>query len=200
MMVTNIGFWSRCWLYISKPFWVIKKSPGSFALWLIITMIVSNMKLIINLVVMTNIGNLSFYEALKANYSSGYFYTFAIVLVATPVCSMLTSIFKVKNIEFKKPKIFLIIIGILFLVLCALYYALFLVNQIIHNGSLSYSQGAFFMVSLAFSVYASCVIFLDPTDVAFKELMDVYDEEETKNVEQMQEKSKEQTTDGKNKL
>lgn len=199
-MVTDIGFWSRCRLYLSKPFLVIKKSPGSFALWLIITMIVSNMKLIINLAVMTNTGNLSFYEALKANYTSGYFYTFAIVLVATPVCSILTSIFKVKNIEFKKPKIYLVIIGMLFLLLCALYYTLFLVNQIINNGSLSFSQVVFFIISLAFSVYAYCVIFLDPTDPAFKELMDVYDEEENKSVEQMQEKSKEQTTDGKNKL
>lgn len=199
-MTTNIGFWSRCWLHIIKPFLVIKKNPGSFALWLVITMIVSNMKLIINLAVMTNTGNLSFYNALKANYSSGYFYTFAIVLVATPVCSILTSIFKVKNIEFKKPKIYLVIIGMLFLILCALYYALFLVNQIINNGNLSFSQGVFFLISLAFSVYAYCVIFLDSADPAYKDLMDVYDEEENKSVEQMQEKSKEQTTDGKNKL
>ena len=199
-MATNIGFWSRCWLYISKPFLVIKKKPGSFALWLIITMLVSNMKLIINLAVMTNTGNLSFYEALKANYSSGYFYTFAIVLVATPVCSILNSIFKVKNVEFKKPKVFLVLIGGLFLGFCALGYTLFLVNQILNNGSLSFSQGVFFLISLAFSVYAYCVIFLDSTDPVYKDLMDVYDEEENRSVELMQEKSKDQTTDGKNKL
>lgn len=199
-MTTNIGIWSRCWLYISKPFFVIRKNPGSFALWLIITMLVSNMKLIINLAVMTNTGNLSLYEALKANYSSGYFYTFAIVLVATPVCSILNSIFKVKNVEFKKPKVFLVLIGGLFLGFCALGYTLFLVNQIITNGSLSFSQGVFFLISLAFSVYAYCVIFLDSSDPVYKDLMDVYDEEENKSVEQMQEKSKEQTTDGKNKL
>lgn len=158
------------------------------------------MKLIINLAVMTNTGNLSLYEALKANYSSGYFYTFAIVLVATPVCSILNSIFKVKNVEFKKPKVFLVLIGGLFLGFCALGYTLFLVNQIITNGSLSFSQGVFFLISLAFSVYAYCVIFLDSSDPVYKDLMDVYDEEENKSVEQMQEKSKEQTTDGKNKL
>ena len=199
-MANTIGFWSRCWLYLSKPFLVIKKSPGSFALWLIITMLVSNMKLIINLAVMTNTGNLSFYEALIANYASGYFYTFAIVLVSTPVCSILTSIFKVKNVEFRKPKIFLVLLGGLFLGCCALYYVLFLVNQLFNNGSLSHSQWIFFLISLSFSVYSYCVIFLDPSDASFKDLLDVYDEEETKNVEIMQDKSKEQTTDGKNKL
>ena len=199
-MTTNIGFWNRCKLYASKPFLVIKKKPGSFALWLIITLLVSNIKLIINLAVKTNIADISFYDALKDNYTSGYFYTFAIVLVSTPVCSILTSIFKDKNIEFKKTKIFLVVIGGLFLGLCAIYYVLFLVRQIINNGSLSFSQGAFFLISLAFSIYAYCVIFLDSSDPSFKDLMDVYDEEETKNVEQMQEKSKGQTTDGKNKL
>ena len=112
----------------------------------------------------------------------------------------MTSFFKFKNLEFKRPKVFLLIIGVLFLVFCAIYYALFLVNQISNNGSLSYSQGIFFIISLAFSVYAYCVIFLNPSDATFKDLMDVYDEEETKKVEEMQDKSKEQITDGKNKL
>ena len=190
----------RLLLYLKRPFLVISKSPGSFVLWLIITLVVSNLKLIINVIVSTNVGNIGFFEALQKNYVAGYFYTFAIVLVATPVCSILTSIFKQKNIEFKKPKVFLMLLGILFLILCAIYYTLFLVAQILKNGELGNSQWIFFLISLLFSVYAYCVLFMDPSDQSFKDLMDVYDEKETRNVEQMQEKSEEQKTDGKNKL
>ena len=186
--------------YIKKPFLAIRKKKAAFTLWFLSTIIAGNFGLVFNMFIRNYMNNLSPGNSLIMDLKGGSLFLFSIVLLASSFGSVLIDFISKEDKDFKQPKTIWFIITVLVWGVSGVVYACFMSAQlepINKDVTKDVWQWVFFIVSIALSIYAYCLVIMDANDPDYASISDNYDKKEEQSIKRLGEKQEVLTNDGK---
>ena len=186
--------------YIKKPFLAIRKKKAAFTLWFLSTIIAGNFGLVFNMFIRNYMNNLSPGNSLIMDFKGGSLFLFSIVLLASSFGSVLIDFISKEDKDFKQPKTIWFIITVLVWGVSGVVYACFMSAQldpINKDVTKDVWQWVFFIVSIALSIYAYCLVIMDANDPDYASISDNYDKKEEQSIKRLGEKQEVLTNDGK---
>ena len=180
-------FLRSIFLFVFRPFRVIKHHFLAFFIWIAFTLFGGLMGVIVN--IMRNVwfidnNRMSFKTALSLEMINGSFYTYAIAIVAAVLCSVFIvfSESKKEDLNFRSHQIVLVSLSIFVVLFGGVFYALskggpevIIVDDLCY---VDWQQLIVFISAIVISVYSFCVIRLNDHKEEFKELIDTNSKEE----------------------
>lgn len=196
----NCKFWGSVFV----PFIVCFKHGIDFFLWIMFVFLAGQLGTIINIVNRTLFQGWNLSQALYPDSVSGSFYTYALVLIASLIAPLFARIKNNKKPVFRSMSVVFVTLMIFALIMCAVFFSF--ASQDVR--SVNYEdfkllaitcdvkQLIFFILAIVFAWYAFGLSLMADNNEG-NEYDDVYLAEEQEEVEQMEDKSQQLTTDGK---
>ena len=161
-------------------------------IWLMFTLVASQLGTIINVINRTVFQGWDFQVALCPESASGTFYTFALVMISSLMSPLFISIINRKSPTYNKLKMVFVTVLIFVLILAAVFYAFSSQNvEIVNFASLKngdvaadWWQLSFYIFTIFASIYAFGLNYLSQHP-EFVDLTDDYQEKENEEVESM---------------
>ena len=168
------------WVYVIRPYRELGHNGNltTAVLWFIFTIFAAQIGTLVNIIkhVIFHDGrglpnNFDFWksveESIYLDSKSGSFYTFAIVLVASVLSPLFIQLIEEKEIHFKRPKVFSIVISIFTLFFGGVFYSFSALNPSAYEGlgnlvfCVDKSQLFFFLFSIIVASYAFALTRMD---------------------------------------
>ncbi|HHE6469880.1 TPA: hypothetical protein ACPFI9_002527 [Providencia rettgeri] len=151
---------------LSYPFSAIGENKREFFIWVVFTVIFGQMGIITNIIIRHYSYDISLYQSIYIEGSSGSFYTFSIALIASALGPMFATFFNSK-LKFKTIKIISIILLIVLLQLSGIIYSATQLKGITlpnHNDiEIGLTQPITYFISIALVGYTFGVLKLNAT-------------------------------------
>ena len=194
----------KFWGSVLVPFIVCFNHKIEFFLWIMFVFVAGQLGTIINVVNRTLFHDWTISQALYPDSVSGSFYTYALVLIASLIVPLFTRIRNNKEPGFRSMSVVLMTLLIFALVLSAVFFSF--ASQEIRSVkyddfknvdlNIDWKQTIFFVIAVIFAWYAFGLSLMADNNEG-NELDDKYLKQEQEEVDDMEEKSAEIITDGK---
>lgn len=194
----------KFWGSVLVPFVVCFNHKIEFFLWIMFVFVAGQLGTIINIVNRTLFHDWTISQALYPDSVSGSFYTYALVLIASLIVPLFTRIRNNKEPGFRSMSVVLMTLLIFALVLSAVFFSF--ASQEIRSVkyddfknidlNIDWKQTIFFVIAVIFAWYAFGLSLMADNNEG-NELDDKYLKQEQEDVDDMEEKSAEIITDGK---
>lgn len=190
---------------IFGPFKVCKDHKVDMFIWLMFTLVASQLGTIINVINRVIFQGWDFQAALCPESASGNFYIFALVMISSLISPLFISILNKKEPTFNKLKMVFVTLLFFTLILAAVFYAFSSQNiEVFNFASLKNKdvtadgwQLAFFIITVLASIYAFGLNYLNIHPNEYSALADDYQESENEDVKKIESDIHSSKDDGK---
>jgi len=188
------------------PFMICKDHKVDMFIWLMFTLVASQLGTIINVINRVIFQGWNFQAALCPESASGNFYIFALVMISSLISPLFISILNKKEPTFNKLKMVFVTSLFFTLIMAAVFYAFSSQNiEVLNFASLKNSdvtadgwQLAFFIITILASIYAFGLNYLNLHSNEYGDLADEdYQENENKDVKKIESDMNSSSDDGK---
>lgn len=193
----------KFWGSVFVPFIICFKHGIEFFLWIMFIFLAGQLGTIINIVNRSLFHDWSFPQALYPDSVSGSFYTYALVLIASLIAPLFTRIKNNKTPVFRSMSVVFMTLLIFALILCAVFFSF--ASQEVRSVNykdfkqlsldVDFKQLTFFILAIIFAWYAFGLTLMAENNEG-NEYDDVYLKKEQEDVEHIEDKSQQLTTDG----
>ena len=198
--------WLRKLRELTQPIWVPLSMPMKYRnttfLWFLFTLLATFIGTISNCIIRYALYGLTLSQSLYVDSISGSFYIMAIVMIASLLGPMFTTLIKREQIQHRKIKITLVSITIFVLFFAGICYTVFtrqdtlcLVAKNV-TASLDVIQFSFIVLAIILAYYCFGLQILDEHSNDYPSLQDTYEATENRNVESISNSSISQHNDG----
>lgn len=179
---------------ILGPFMVCKDHKVDMFIWLMFTLIASQLGTIINVINRVIFQGWDFQAALCPESASGNFYIFALVMISSLLSPLFTSILNKKEPTFNRIKMVFVTLLFFTLILAAVFYAFSSQNiKMINFATLKNEdvtadgwQLSFFIITILASIYAFGLNYLNYHPKEYGYLADDYQKSENQDVKKIE--------------
>lgn len=197
--------WMVFLMGVVGPFMVCKDHKVDMFIWLMFTLVASQLGTIINVINRVIFQGWDFQAALCPESASGSFYIFAVVMISSLISPLFISILNKKEPTFNKLKMIFVTLLFFTLILAAVFYAFSSQNiEVLNFASFKNSdvtadgwQLAFFIITVLASIYAFGLNYLNFHPNEYAALADDYQKSENEGVKKIESDINSSKDDGK---
>ncbi len=157
---------------VFKPFKIIFQTKPLFFIYIVTGILVGQLGILFTFFE----AKLTFCQILLLNLKNANLYVFSIALIAASIAPIFIEYISEENVQFKVYKIVTTIIMVFFLIVPMTYLSSLnfrsLINSYVIVTKIDWSQLIFYVVSIIFSIYMYCLLYLKYDTDSYAELED----------------------------